>query len=136
MLSVRSCGADLEDHQSVFRTLWRVHRSWSFAIPAEFRTPVCHEIVSSVATSAWLHDVPILSYLTLLSFRCLLRPAEARQLRWCDVETVGGSLSARYEKVYGIVNIREPKTRRMATARAFGMSWNLAAGQYNEVLNS
>ena len=74
-LEVRS----LEDHQSVFRTLWRVHRRWSLAIPDEFRTPVSHEIVSSVATSAWVHHVP---RTFLLSFHCLLRPAEARQLPW------------------------------------------------------
>ena len=114
VLLARSCGADLEDHQIVFRTLWRVYRSWSLAIPAEFRTPVSHEIVLSVATFAWLHCVPELSLLTLLSFHCLLRPAETRQLRWCDVKNVKGSLSTRYEKVHGIIHIREPKTRRMA----------------------
>ena len=114
VLLARSCGADLEDHQGVFRTLWRVHRSWSLAIPAEFRTPVSHEIVPSVAMSASLHNVPELSLLTLFSFHCLLRPAEVRQLRWCDVNIVDGSLSTRHEKVFGIVHIKEPKTRRMA----------------------
>ena len=79
MLLAKSCGVDLEDHQSVFRTLWRVHRIWSFAVPTEFRTPVSHETVLSVAVSAWLQDVPELSLLTLLSFR-------ARQLRRCDVK--------------------------------------------------
>ena len=34
-----------------------------------------------------------LSLLTLFSFHCLLRPAEARQLRWCDVKIFDGSLS-------------------------------------------
>ena len=110
----RSYGADLEDHQSVFRTWWREHRSWSLAILAEFRTPVSLEIVLSVATSAWLHNVAEFSLLTLLPFHCLLRPAEARQLRWCDVESFDGSVSTRYEKVFGIVRIRDPKTRRMA----------------------
>ena len=43
---------------------------------------------------------------------CLLRPAEARQLRWRDVQIFDGSLSTRYEKVYGIVHIKEPRTRR------------------------
>ena len=52
VLLAKTCGADLKDHQSVFRTLWRVHRSWSLAIAAEFRTPVSHEIVLSVAVSA------------------------------------------------------------------------------------
>ena len=63
--------------------------------------------------SAWLHNVPELFLLTLKYFHCLLRPAETRQLRWCDVKIVDGSLSTRHEKVCGIVHIREPKTRRM-----------------------
>ena len=37
VLLPRACGADLEYHQSVFRALWGVHRSWSLAIPAEFK---------------------------------------------------------------------------------------------------
>ena len=53
-----------------------------------FRTPV----------SRWLK--------TLLSFHCLLRPAKARQLRWCDGTMFDGSLSTHCEQVYGIVNIR------------------------------
>ena len=93
VLATCSCRADQEE-QSVFRTLWRVHGNWSLAIPAEFRKPVSHEIVLSVAASAWLHNVPELSLSTLLSFHSLLRPAEARQLRWCDVETFDRSLSA------------------------------------------
>ena len=64
--------------------------------------------------SAWLHNVPELSLLTLLSFHCLLRPVEARQLRWCNVKIVDGSLSTRYENILGIAHIREPRTRRMA----------------------
>ena len=52
VLLARPCGADMEDHQSVFRTVWRVHRSCFLAIPPEFRTPVSHDIVLSVATSA------------------------------------------------------------------------------------
>ena len=79
-------GAHLEDCQSVFRAVWRVHRSWSLAIPAEFGTPVSHEIVLSVAVSAWLQNVPELPLLSPLSFHCPLSPAEARQLRWCVVK--------------------------------------------------
>ena len=112
-LLARSCGADLGHHQPVFRTLWRAHRSWSLAIPTEFRAAVSHEIVLSVAVSACLQNVQELSLLALLSFHCLLRPAEARQLRWCDVQIFDGSLSTRHEKVYGIVHTKEPKTSRM-----------------------
>ena len=112
VLPTRSCGADLEDRQCVFRTLWRVHRRWSLAIPAELRTPLSHEIVLSTTTSAWLRKCP---RTFLLPFHCLLCPVEARHLPYCDVETCEGSLSTRHEKVYGIVvYIRDPKTRGMA----------------------
>ena len=84
----------LSGRSHVFRTLWRVHRSWSLAIAAEFSL--------SVAVSAWLQNVPELSLLTLVSFHCP-----------CDVKIVDRSLSTRYAKVYGIVHNGEPKTRRM-----------------------
>ena len=100
VILARACGAALEDHQNVFR-----------------RTPVSHDIVLSVAVSAWLHNVSELSLLTLLSFHCLLRPAEAKQIRWCDMNILDGARSTRCEKVYGAVHIREPKTRRV-TAHA------------------
>ena len=58
---------------------------------------------------AWLHNVPELSFLTLLSFHCLFRPAEARQLRWCDVKIVDGSLSTRYEKFMTSCTSENPK---------------------------
>ena len=39
----------------------------------------------------------------------------SRQLRWCDVQILDKPLSTPYERVYGIVNISEPKkTHRMA----------------------
>ena len=44
---------------------------------------------------------PVLSLLTLHSFHCLLCLTEARQLRWCDVQTFDGSLSTRNGTVSG-----------------------------------
>ena len=64
---------------------------------------VSHEIVLIVATSARLRNVPELSRLTLFSFHCLLRPAGARDLRGCDVQTSVVSQPARCEKVSGII---------------------------------
>ena len=49
---------------------------------------------------------------TLLSFHCLMRPAEARQLRWCDVSIFDGATSRRV-------------TGRSA-ARDFGVPWCLS----------
>ena len=65
VLPARSCGADLEDSQNVFRTLCR---SWTLAIPAEIRTPVSCEILLNVAMSGLLYSVP-----KLFSFRLIVR---------------------------------------------------------------
>ena len=46
-------------------------------------------------------------FLTLVSFHCLVQAAEAKHLRWCDVQILDVSMPARYEKVSGIVNISE-----------------------------
>ena len=84
--------------------------------PIETRkgTPASHEIVLSVAISA--SQCPRkFSLVTLISFHCLLRPAEARQLRWCDRKKVSWIPVTTLRKVYGVVNIRETKkTRKMA----------------------
>ena len=79
-----------------------VHRSWSLAIRTEFRTPVSdqtrvgrpilmrchhhhvsHDIVLSVAVSAWLQNVPELSLLTpfVSSFASLRRGQAASTVR-------------------------------------------------------
>ena len=142
VLLARSCGADLEDHQSVFRTSSHVHRSWSFTTPAEFRTPVSLEIVLSVATSAWLLNVAELSPLTLRSFHCLLRPAEARPLRWCDVKNVDGSLSTRYGKSQWYrqhqrtENKKRAKWQIIAAQQHVLLESNLSTGQCHEILNA
>ena len=101
-LLAKSCGADLEHHQSVFRTLWRVHRSWSLAIQAEFRTPASHEIVLSVAVSA-----P--ECLRAFFFDALFVSLFVRQLRWCDVKMFLMDQCQHVAEKFD----REPKTRRM-----------------------
>ena len=101
-----SCGADLEDHQRRWPTLWRASK-------LVLRHPclIQYEVVLSVVVSAWLQNAPELSILTLLSFHCLLHPAKARHLRWCDVQTLDGFLSAWCDQ---IKYIDQRKVRRMA----------------------
>ena len=70
---------------------------------------VPHEIVLNVATSAWLHYVPE-TLLALVSFHCLLRAAETKHLRWCDVQTFDVSLPTRYEKKF----LASPTSAKMA----------------------
>ena len=88
-------------------------------------------IVFNVTTAAWLHNVPELSLLTLLSFGCLLRPAEARQLRLCNVQAFNGSLSTRYEKVSGIVRrMAGQAAQQQVLLECLGIR---SDGQYDEV---
>ena len=110
---VRTLGGDLLDPTSHFSVLWRLHRSWSLAIPCEFRTPVPHSVALAVAVTSWLLGWPVLSFLTLLSFHCLLRPAEARSLRWCDLHCFTEDENCRYPGVYGLIGIRLTKTLQM-----------------------
>ena len=82
-----------------------------FVILAEFRTPMSHKIVLSIATSSWLHNVPELSPFCFIV--CYIQPKPG-SFHGATGETFDGSLSTRYEQIYGIVCIRVPKTRGMA----------------------
>ena len=64
------------------------------------RTASIHHAGLATIPSSLLRvgSVPELYLLTLLSIQFLWRPAEARQLRWCDVKIVDGSLSTHYEE--------------------------------------
>ena len=57
----------------------------------------------------------------LLDTLFILLPTAAgrgRPPRWFDVELLDGSLSTCYEKIYGSVNIKEPKTRKTTNQEA------------------
>ena len=108
--AARSCRADLKNRQSVLRTLWRVHRYRVLGRPAEFRTPMSHEIVLSMATSAWLQCPRTF----LLSFHCSLLPAEARRLPWCDIQTYWITVNTLRKSSWH----RDTETRRMANHAA------------------
>ena len=55
-------------------------KAGSSAIFARFQSPMSHEIVRSLAPSAWPHSVPELCLLTLSSCSCLLKPTRAGRL--------------------------------------------------------
>ena len=59
-----------------------------------------------------------ISVLTLLSFHCLLRPADARQLRWCDVELLMDPSQHVTENFLASSTSEKPTRRRMARRAA------------------
>ena len=115
---------------------------WFFTFPTEISTPASQEIALSAAVSAWLQKSSrTLSLMTLLLFHCLFRPAEARQLRWCGAQNFDRSLSTRYDRVYCIVHIKEPKNAKNdgkshSATPPLRVSWNLSADLQNVSLNS
>ena len=110
---VKSLGGGLPDSSPHFGVLWRLHWSWSLAIPHHFRTPVPHDVVLAVAVASWLAGWRGLALLTLLSFHCLLRPAEARKVRWADIHISSAEQQARHPGLFGLVGIGLPKTQAM-----------------------
>ena len=110
---VRSLGGALPDSSSHFSVLWRLHRSWSLAIPRGFRTPVPHDVALAVTVTSWLAGWRELALLTLLKFHCLLRSAEARNVRWTEIHCFSADQQARYPGLFGLVGIGLPKTRRL-----------------------
>jgi len=113
VLVAEALGAVIPDHPVHLRTLWRIHRAWQLAVPSEFRTPVSYKSCLAIAITLWLQGRWGVALLTLLGWHCLLRPSEARMLRWSDILTFGPEDRHRYEGVYGIIRIEDPKTRRV-----------------------
>ena len=111
---VKSLGGDLPDTKSHFGILWKLHRSWLMAIPQDFRAPVPLNVALAIAVASWLAGWHELALLTLVSFHCLLRPAEARNLRWEDLHCFDEQQRARYPGLFGLIGVALPKTRRLA----------------------
>ena len=65
--------------------------------------------------ASWLAGWHELALLTLVSFHCLLRPAEARNLRWEDLHCFDEQQRARYPGLFGLIGVALPKTRRLAS---------------------
>ena len=48
-------------------------------------------------------------------FHCMLRPEEARSLTWNDIVILDAAQQSRFKDTYGVVAIKEPKTRRLSS---------------------
>ena len=112
-----SAGFELHcDIKSAMRPLWRVQKSWETLVPPEFRSPVSVQGALALTVAAITRGWYKTAVLILISFHCLLRPDEARSLRYCDVNFIEPELQTRYKDVYAILRVTKPKTRRIHSA--------------------
>ena len=77
-----SLGASVLGSTFHFRALWRLHKSWLYAVPPEFRTFVDFKLALGAATVSGEIELG-LSYVRM--FHCLLRPGEWREVTWKDI---------------------------------------------------
>ena len=128
----RSCGANVEDCQSVFSTFV------AYASQLVPRHPHRLQNTSVSRNRVEYSDVSLALQCPrtfLLPFHCLSRPSEARRFPWCHVETLDGSLSTHHEEACGIVNIRNPETHRIA-GRAAQQHVSLHCPENSQLVNT
>jgi hypothetical protein len=113
LLSI-SLGFAVIDIKSVMLPLWKIIRSLHLALPPEFRAPVPSYGALALCTWAWVSGHYRFVVITLLAHHCLLRPEEARSIRFSDIIMFGPDDLLNFPGVFGVVAVRRPKTRRQA----------------------
>ena len=102
------------DLKTAMRPLWRVQKSWEVLVPPEFRCPVPVYASVAIAMAAFARGWYKMGILVLVSFHCLLRPDEARLIKYADVNFVDPGLYDRYPSVlFAILRVAKPTTRRI-----------------------
>ena len=115
LMLLGALGQPIPDLVSVLRPLRRMLRVWEIMTPSEFRRPVWRQVALSLAALALLEGRPRVCILILLQFHGLLRPSEARHVRWSDIGILSGHDQQFYTGTFAVVGIAQPKTRRMST---------------------
>ena len=115
LLLTASSGVVVPDLTTTLRPLRRMLRVWQMMTPSAFRRPVWREVALTLAVAALLDQKPRVCLLVLLQFHGLLRPGEARHVRWVDLGFLASHEHELYPDTFGVVGIVRPKTRRMAS---------------------
>ena len=137
VLLARSCGADLKDHQSVFRTLWRVHRSWPSSSEHQ-RLMKSRWVWRRQLGFTTLPNFPFWHSVHFIVYCVRLKPASFGGATWkllmnsCQHVTKTSLCHRQHQTSQSVQSGRS----RSSSTRAFGMSWNLPANKYHEGLNS
>jgi len=113
VIIAQSLGAPLPDPSLHFRALWRIHRSWALTVPSEFRQPVDFKLTILIAFWLWTHGHWRAALLVLIGFHGLLRPGELMHVTWGCIMLWDEIEQSRFGDTYGLIRVRQPKTRRM-----------------------
>ena len=114
LLLSASLGVPIPNLTETLRPARRMLRVWELLTPSSFRKPVTREIALSLATAALVQERIRVCVMVLLSFHGLLRPAEARAVKWSDIGFLDEQQDF-YPGTYGVIGIALPKTRRMSS---------------------
>ena len=112
LLLFQLTGGPVTDVRSTLAPLWRLMRAFHLAVPPEFTAAV------AVAIWAWVQQEIEFAVMVLMAHHCLLRPAEAQNIRVCDVVLLDREDAGRAPGVWGIVAVTAPKTRRLPSHTA------------------
>ena len=118
LLLFQLTGGPVTDIRSTLAPLWRLMRAFHLAVPPEFRAPVPATAAVAVAMWAWVQQEIEFAVTVLMAHHCLLQPAEAQNIRVCDVVLLDPEDAGRAPGVWGIVAVTAPKTRRLPSHTA------------------
>ena len=115
LLPTAAEGVEIPELTATLRPLRRMLRVWQMLTPSSFRRPVWREVAVTMAAAALLDQKPRICLLILLQFHGLLRPGEARHVRWADLGFLATHEHEQYSDSFRVVGIVRPKTRRMSS---------------------
>lgn len=70
---------------------WRAVKTWQKRGGARHIIPIPAYVLTSIAASIWLAELPSVAVAFLIGFHCFLRPGEIASLRWENLDTLHGA---------------------------------------------
>ena len=86
-------------------------------IPSEFRTPVHYKVCLAMAAACAASGDLAFAAILMIVFHCMLRLAEALNLKWCDIRIFIAEDLQRYPGIFGVVAVRETEKPPHGRAR-------------------
>ena len=118
LLLFQLTGGPVTDVRFTLAPLWRLMRAFHLAVPPEFRAPVPVTAAVAVAMWAWVQQEIEFAMMVLMAHHCLLRPAEAQNIRGLRRRPARPRGCGPGTGRLGIVAVTAPKTRRLPSHTA------------------